>query len=231
MQQRILIVEDEPDMQFLLTDALEGEGYDVVATASGVDAAERVTGDSVVDLVLLDIMLPDLDGFEVCRRIRRTNPHVQIIMLTAKGGEIDRVVGLEIGADDYVTKPFSMRELVARIKAALRRTTPVASDALARCSIGRREVDFLRREVRAGAACEKLTRYESDLLQYLAARRGVVVSREGVLKDVWGVLDAEPNANNRTVDNYVARLRTKIEDTPSSPQHLLTVHGKGYKLA
>jgi DNA-binding response OmpR family regulator len=223
---RILIIEDEPDMQFVLSDNLQAEGYEVGAAGTGRDGIRMLLG-AEYDLVLLDLMLPDVSGFDVCKSIRAEDPRIPIIILTAKGEEIDKVVGLELGANDYVTKPFGMRELLARVKAAIRTSSQALAEPPGECVIGGARVDFSRGEVEREGAREKLTRYESELLQYLAAHRGRVVSRERILEEVWG---RQADSSSRSVDNYVARVRTKIEENPSRPRHLLTVHGEGYKL-
>jgi DNA-binding response OmpR family regulator len=223
---RILIIEDEPDMQFVLADSLQAEGYEVGAASTGREGL-RMLPAAEYDLVLLDLMLPDLNGFEVCKAIRAEDPRIPIIILTAKGDEIDKVVGLELGANDYVTKPFGMRELHARIKAALRTSTLSQAEPLRQCVIGDAEVDFVRAEIARGASREKLTRYECELLQFLAANRNKVVSRQRIMEEVWG---RAADTSIRAVDNYMAKLRTKVEANPSRPRHLLTVHGAGYKL-
>ena len=223
---RILVVEDEQDMQFLLGDNLQAEGHEVESVGTGREGiAKGLSGE--FDLMILDLMLPDIGGVEVCKRIRARNTALPVIMLTAKGDEIDKVVGLEVGADDYVTKPFGMREFLARVKAALRRSERAASSPLAECAIGDGIVDFTRREIVRGKRKEKLTRYESDLLQLLAANRRQTVTRKRILQEVWG---SEPASGNRTVDNYVVKLRGKIERDPDRPELLVTVHGVGYML-
>ena len=223
---KILVVEDEKDMQFVLSDNLEAEGHEVDVTASGREAVSKALSGEYA-LVLLDIMLPDISGIEVCKLIRSENTSIPIVILTAKGEEIDRVVGFEVGADDYVTKPFSIRELIARIKAALRRAGQLLPAGLRECAIGEVTINFSRHEMSVDGRTERLTRYESELLQFLVANRGQVVPRDRILVDVWGV---DPSPANRTVDNYIARLRGKLEPDPSQPRHILTVHGKGYRL-
>ncbi len=224
---RILVVEDELDMQFVLSDNLETEGHEVDMTDSGREAVGKALSGEY-SLVLLDIMLPDINGIEVCKLIRAENATIPIIILTAKGEEIDKVVGLEVGADDYITKPFSIRELLARIKAALRRVGQLHPDGLRECAIGDVTVNFSRHKITVDEGTERLTRYENDLLQFLVANRGQVVERDRILREVWGL---DPTPANRTVDNYIARLRSRIEPDPSKPRHILTVHGKGYRLA
>ena len=225
--QRILIVEDETDMQFILTDNLEAEGYSVVAVGTGQDGLEKA-GKGGFDLIILDLMLPDINGFEVCKQIRAEDPATPLIMLTAKGDEIDKVVGLEVGADDYITKPFAMREFLARVMAALRRGARQRPDALGSCRIGDAEVSFVRHEIALGDKRERLTRQENDLLRCLVENRGETVSRKTILEEVWGV---EATSSNRTVDNCVARLRGKLEPDPGTPRFINTVHGAGYTLA
>jgi DNA-binding response OmpR family regulator len=225
--QRILIVEDELDMQFILTDNLEAEGYDVTAVGTGQDGLNQAQ-EGGFDLIILDLMLPDTNGFEVCKRIRVQDPSTPLVMLTAKGDEIDRVVGLAVGADDYITKPFAMREFLARVMAALRRGTQQQHAALGSCRIGDAEVSFVHHEIVRDNRRDRLTRLENDLLRCLSEHRGETVSRETILERVWGV---EATAGNRTVDNCIARLRSKLEPDPGRPRHIITVHGVGYTLA
>jgi DNA-binding response OmpR family regulator len=223
---RILVIEDEPDMQFILTDNLRAEGYQVEAVARGREGiAQALSGN--FELILLDLMLPDINGIEVCKAIRAQDRDTPIVVLTAKGEEIDKVVGLEVGADDYVTKPFGMREFLARVKAALRRSGRLQGQSLKEARIGDARIDFTTRELSRGKEKGKLTRYETDLLRFLTENRGQVVSRKRILEEVWGSPEME---GSRIVDNYVARLRAKIEKLPDSPKHILTLHGSGYKL-
>ena len=223
---RILVIEDEADMQFVLTDNLEAEGHRVTAVGTGQDGLEQASGGDF-DLIVLDIMLPDINGFEVCKQIRARGLLTPLIMLTAKGDEIDKVVGLEIGADDYVTKPFAMREFQARVMAALRRGPQQGVRAPNRCEIGDIQVDFTRHEILRGDEREHLTRHENDLLRCLAEHRGEPVSRKQILEEVWGV---NSSPTNRTVDNCIARLRGKLEPDPGTPRYIITVHGAGYTL-
>jgi len=223
---KILVIEDEPDMQFILSDNMESEGYEVEVASNGRRGAKRGTSGDF-SLIILDIMLPDLNGIEVCKTIRSRDAATPIIMLTARGDEIDKVVGLEVGADDYVTKPFSMRELQARVKAHLRRAANIASPEISECVIGDATADLARRELVRGDKSVKLTRYENDLLRFLAENRGRVVSRQRIIDEVW---NGASSSASRTIDNYVARLRSKVESSPSLPRHILTVHGEGYKL-
>lgn len=218
---KILIVEDEPDLARGLRFNLEARGYDVVTAADG-EAGYQAALSERPDLVLLDVMLPKRDGFEVCRALRRSAPALPVVMLTARGREEDVVLGLKLGADDYVKKPFGVAELVARIETVLRRTSGGSPDRLV---FGDVVLDFVRHEAsRAGAAIE-LTPKEFEILRYFAAHRGVV-SRDALLNAVWGYTSAP---NTRTVDAHIVKLRQKIEARPSEPKHLLTVHGLGYK--
>jgi len=225
--QRILIVEDETDMQFILTDNLEAEGYEATVAGTGQDGLNRAQ-EGGFDLIILDLMLPDINGFEVCKQIRAEDPLTPLIMLTAKGDEIDKVVGLEVGADDYVTKPFAMRELLARVMAALRRGARQPHGAPDGGRIGDAEVSFVRHEVVRNDRRERLTRQENDLLRCLVEHRGETISRKMILEEVWGV---ETTSANRTVDNCIARLRSKLEPDPGKPRYIITVHGAGYTLA
>jgi two-component system phosphate regulon response regulator PhoB len=222
---RVLIVEDEPDIRDLLVFHLEREGYQVTKSKTGPEAL-RSARSSPPDLVLLDIMLPEMDGLEVCRRLRQ-DPATQglpIVMLTARGDEVDRILGLELGADDYVVKPFSPRELVARIRAVLRRTRPVASDAS--LSVGRLTIDPAAHTVTVDGGPVSLTRKEFDLLRALVEARGRVLSREFLLDTVWGYT-AAGEIESRTVDVHVRRLRQKLGGEGA---RIGTVTGVGYRL-
>ncbi|MCE9613119.1 MAG: response regulator transcription factor [Lentisphaerae bacterium] len=223
---KILVVEDDPNLQFVLSDNLGADGYDVAVAATGREGIARALGGSV-DLMLLDLMLPDISGLEVCRAVRARDASLPILILTAKSDEVDKVVGLEVGADDYITKPFGMRELLARVRAALRRRRGPEPDTIAECWIGAARLDFNTRELVRGNQTDSLTRYECDLARFLAAHRGQTVERERILAEVWG---EEPTSGNRTVDNYIARLRAKVEPIPATPRFIITVHGTGYKL-
>lgn len=220
----ILIVEDEPDMATGLRDNLEFEGYEVRIARDGEEALASAA-ESAPDLMLLDLMLPRRNGLDVCREMRRRGMRVPIIMLTARGQETDKVVGLEIGADDYVTKPFSIRELMARVHVQLRRTV-CENAAIEKFRFGEVELDFkLQHAARAGHRLH-LTAREFDILKYFVRRRGETISRDELLDKVWG-LRAYPLS--RTVDNHIAKLRQKIERLPTEPEYLITVHGLGYK--
>jgi DNA-binding response OmpR family regulator len=221
----ILVVEDEPAMLAGLKDNLEIEGYRVMGAATLREAREAALKRSP-DLLLLDLMLPDGNGTDLCRELRSRDVDLPIIILTAKGEEMDRVLGLENGADDYVVKPFSLRELFARIRAHLRRNAS-RDTTQAKVRIGAAEVDFSRHTLmRDGQVCE-ISAKELEVLRFLYVRRGKVVPRETLLAEVWGYPE---DVVTRSVDNFIARLRKKIEPEPSHPRYLLTVHGSGYKL-
>jgi len=224
-KKRVLVVDDEPMVREVLTRYLEREGFEVDAAPDGRLALERMAG-SAPDLVLLDLMLPEVDGYEVFRRLRSSSS-TPVIMLTARGEETDRIVGLELGADDYVTKPFSPREVVARARAVLRRTTAsTASPASGSIRVGRIAIDLDRREVRRAGESVHLTRKEFDLLAYMSSRPGVTFTRSQLLEDVW---DFAWDGDSATVTVHIRRLREKIEDDPSDPLHLVTVWGIGYR--
>ncbi|MCL4162358.1 UNVERIFIED_CONTAM: hypothetical protein GTU68_060953, partial [Idotea baltica] len=217
-----LVVEDEDGVRDGIVENLRFEGYDVIWRDNG-DSGVSAFESEKPDLVILDVMMPGIDGLEVCRQIRLQQPTVPIIMLTAKCSEIDKVLGLELGADDYLTKPFGMRELFARVKALLRRSETKQIDEL---SFGAVEIDFRSyRALKAGAEL-LLSAREFELIRYLAAQPDIAVTRNELLDQVWGY-DNYPST--RTVDNFIARLRHKIEDSPDKPEHILTVHGVGYK--
>jgi DNA-binding response OmpR family regulator len=224
--ERILVVEDEGSILMALEDDLTIEGYRVDSAQTGTRGLELArSGDH--DLVILDVMLPGLDGFEVCRRLRADGIGVPVLMLTAKGQEIDKVLGLELGADDYVTKPFSPRELIARVRAILRRGAPVAQ-AVDSFAFGDVRVDFRKFETRREGEPIDLTTREYGLLRYLIEHRDAVATRSEILHDVWGdVGDVFP----RTVDTHVANLRKKLERDPSHPRHIVGVRGVGYRFA
>ena len=223
---RILLVEDEPGLVLTLRDRLTKEGYAVETSADGERGLERAAGEAF-DLVLLDVMLPRLNGFDVLRELRKRGIDSPVIMLTAKGQVVDKVVGLKLGADDYVTKPFEMVELLARIEAKLRRvpTTVHPSEGY---QFGDVRVEFRRAEVTKGGAPLELSAREFQLLKYFIEHRGATLTREELLNEVWGY-NAMPST--RTVDVHVAWLRQKIEPNPRHPQYILTVHGMGYKFA
>ena len=223
-RQKILIVEDEPDMVLGLRDNFEFEGYEVVTAADGAAGLEKARSEKP-DLMILDIMMPKLSGLEVCKTLRGEGFEKPIIMLTARGQEIDKVVGLELGADDYVTKPFSIRELLARVKAVLRRTDGKAK-RLARYSFADVDLDFEAYKATKDGELLELSPREFELLRYLIERKGETVSRDQLLEDVWGY---ESYPSTRTVDTHIAKLRAKIGDSGSEPRFILTIHGMGYK--
>ncbi|MDI9389105.1 MAG: response regulator transcription factor [Synergistota bacterium] len=228
MKERILIAEDDAAIRTGVSDLLESEGYHVASAADGVAALEMYR-DFDPDLVILDVMMPGMNGYDVCREIRTGDRVTPVIMLTAKGREVDKVVGLELGADDYMVKPFGMDELLARVRSALRR------GALSRANRGRDaghlsfgdvRVDFDRMTGCKGDAEFPLTPKEAALLRCLADNEGRVLSRADLLDEVWGI---DCDVTTRTVDQHVVRLRQKIEDDPSRPRFLCTVHGAGYR--
>jgi DNA-binding response OmpR family regulator len=221
---RILVIEDEPQMLLGLRDNLELEGYEVVTASDGEDGLSKAIS-AAPDLVILDITLPRKNGFEVCRELRaRANP-TPVVMLTARSQETEKVLGLELGADDYVTKPFSITELLARVRAVMRRAGGRPS-GLETCRIGDIEIDFRTHQAHRAGQRIDFTAREFDLLRYLVAHTGQVVTREQILNQVWGY---EESPTTRTIDNFVAKLRQKIERAPHEPEHILTVHGAGYK--
>jgi DNA-binding response OmpR family regulator len=223
---RILVVEDDPAILRGLADNLKFESHEVLTAGDG-EAAYRLLRETKPDLLILDLMLPRISGYELCRKARSEGITTPILMLTARGEEADRVLGLDLGADDYVTKPFSVRELLARVRAILRRGAgppkPLPDDLRFDDVV----VDFRRYEARKGETALEMTRKEFGVLRLLAARAGEVVSREELLNEVWGY---ENYPSTRTVDNHIASLRSKVEEDPAQPRRLLTVHGVGYKL-
>jgi DNA-binding response OmpR family regulator len=221
---RILVVEDDPAIVRGLEAALRAEHFDVLSAADGEKGLLMAKRENI-DLILLDIMLPGINGTEVCRRLRDDGVGTPIMMLTSKDEEMDKVLGLELGADDYVTKPFSIRELLARIKALLRRHGTLKT-SIETYAFGNVEIDFPKQEAKAGGAALKLTATEFHVLKYFVEHEGEVVSREQFLNEVWGY---ESYPTTRTVDNYILSLRKKVEPDPSHPKHLLTVHTVGYK--
>jgi len=220
---RILIAEDERAIALGLEDDLKMEGYQVEVTANGADALRRAKEDEF-DLIVLDIMLPGKDGFEVCRDLRRSGRRTPVLMLTAKAQEAEKVMGLELGADDYVTKPFGVHELRARIKALLRRAGPEPQARIYR--FGEVEVDFDRCEVRRSGQIMELTALEFKLLGLFVRSRGRVLSRDQLLSGAW---TPDTFLSERIVDNHIANLRKKIEPDPSRPSYLINVRGLGYR--
>jgi two-component system alkaline phosphatase synthesis response regulator PhoP len=221
---KILVVEDEPNMVVGLRDNFEFEGYEVITARDGVEGLQLALEESP-DLVVLDVMMPRMSGLEVCKQLRAQRASIPIIMLTARGQEVDKVVGLELGADDYVTKPFSIRELLARVKAVLRRTSVLPKE-LDQHTFGDVEVDLRRcRVLRSGKALDVSSK-EFELLKYFICHVGETLSRHQLLEDVWGY---EHYPTTRTVDTHLVRLRQKLEPNPEQPQYFLTVHGTGYR--
>jgi two-component system alkaline phosphatase synthesis response regulator PhoP len=223
---RILLVEDEPGLVLTLRDRLSREGYAVDTAIDGESGLERAAGEAF-DLVLLDVMLPRLGGFDVLKELRKRNVETPVIMLTARGQVVDKVVGLKLGADDYVTKPFEMMELLARIEAKLRRA-PAAPHPTEGYQFDGVRIDFRRAEVTKDGAPLELSAREFQLLKYFVEHRGATLTREELLNEVWGY-NAMPST--RTVDVHVAWLRQKIEPNPRHKQFILPVHGMGYKFA
>ncbi len=230
MKTKILIVEDDPHILLGLEEVLHSEGFDVAVCNRGDQALEAVTKHRPA-LLVLDVMLPGLSGYDVCKQLRAKKYAGPILMLTAKSQEIDKVVGLELGADDYVTKPFGLRELLARIHALLRRTGSPngnVTDAQATFEIGPATIDPKTFQLRRGKTVEELTAKELKLLQAFAAHPGEVLSRDRLLNEVWGY---NYYGTTRTLDQVIVQLRRKLGDSGAEPRHLLTVHGIGYKLA
>jgi len=221
---KVLIVEDDDSMIAALRDGFEYEGYAVVLARDGA-AGLRLAAEAKPDAIILDVMLPKMSGLDVCRDIRREGNTVPVIMLTARGQEIDKVLGLKLGADDYVTKPFGFLELMARVEAVIRRASGRAA-RLDAFEFGAVKADFKRGEVRRNGRLLDLSARELRLLQYFIERRGEVVTRDQLLDAVW---DYDTAPLTRTVDMHVAKLRKKIEDRPAQPRFLVTVHGQGYK--
>ena len=221
---KVLIIEDEPNMVVGLKDSCEYEGYEVSVARDGKEGLQKALTEQV-DVILLDVMLPLMSGIDVCRNLRARGIETPILMLTARSQEIDKVVGLEVGADDYVTKPFSIKELLARIRAHLRRAGKQIVE-LESFTFGDVELDFKKYAARKGGEALDLSAREFEILRYLVRHRGEIVTRDQLLDEVWGY-DSTPVT--RTVDNHIARLRQKIEPDPSAPQHIITVHRLGYR--
>jgi two-component system alkaline phosphatase synthesis response regulator PhoP len=224
---KILVIEDEPGIAFSLESDLQTEGYEVAVVGDGVEAVQRARA-GTFDLILLDVMLPRKDGFEVCRDLRRGGLKTPIILLTAKTHEAEKILGLDVGADDYVTKPFSPRELRARIRALLRRTSTESGDQRAEeiLRFGPFELDMARFELRRGGRGLDTTTTELKLLIALVRSRGRVLTRDQLLDEVWGPGIA---VTDRVIDNHIVALRKKIEDEPSAPRYLISVRGFGYR--
>ncbi len=225
MKQKILVVDDEPNMTRGLRDNLEFEGYDVQIADDGEAGLKTILAGSF-DLVLLDVMMPKMSGFDVCRKVREAGLDVPIVFLTAKGEEIDKVLGLELGSDDYITKPFSLRELLARVKAILRRKGPSEKET-DRVKVGKLTVDFGSFTATDERGDVKMSHKEFEILKYLLQRKNEIISRHDLLHNVWGY---EEMPTTRTVDNFIVKLRHKVETDANNPRVILTVHGTGYKL-
>jgi len=227
MSSRILLIEDEPGLVLTLTDLLTAEGYEVVSAGDGVQGLSLARSGGF-DLILLDVMLPGKNGFDVCRELRKEGSETAILMLTAKTQVVDRVVGLKLGADDYMTKPFDPSELLARVEARLRRVHQPKPAAVARYEFGTVQVDFDKAEVIRDGVPISLAGKELQLLRYLIEHRGHVLSRDELLQNVW---EYQAGISTRTVDVHVAWLRQKVEENPQFPKFILTVRGAGYRFA
>ncbi|MCE7990789.1 MAG: response regulator transcription factor [Roseivirga sp.] len=224
---RILIVEDEPAMRMGLKDNFEFESYEVELAIDGAEGLEKIKNGRF-DLIILDVMMPKMSGFDVCKAVRKLGVLTPIIFLTAKSEEIDKVLGLELGADDYLTKPFSLRELIARVKAILRRTGATAAATTSGVQqLGRLSVDLEQYTASLEGEPVRMSHKEYEILQFLMEKKNEVVSRYDLLNKVWGY---ESQPTTRTVDNFILRLRQRIEENPNDPKVILTVHGVGYKM-
>lgn len=224
---KILIVEDEPSMRLGLKDNLEFESYEVELAINGEEGLQKITNNTF-DLIILDVMMPKMSGFDVCKAVRKMGVLTPIIFLTAKSEEIDKVLGLELGADDYLTKPFSLRELIARVKAILRRSaTSNAKPQVSAQKVGRLQLDFDQYSATCDGEMIRMSHKEFEIMHYLIENKNEVVSRYDLLNKVWGY-DSQPTT--RTVDNFILRLRQRIETNPNDPHYIITVHGVGYKL-
>jgi len=225
MPKKILIVEDEPGILLSLKDEFDSQGYEVYTALDGERGLEEAIR-TKPDLIILDVMMPKLDGFEVCKRLRKEGVSMPVIMLTVKDKEIDKVLGLELGADDYVTKPFSLRELSARVKAHLRRAEERTWE-IRTYSFGEIEVDFAKYEARKKGQNQDMTPLEFHMLKLFIQNEGRVLTRDDFLDKIWG--EDNISVSHRTVDSHIANLRKKIEKDPSSPKHILSIRGVGYK--
>jgi DNA-binding response OmpR family regulator len=225
MKEKILIIEDEEDLVKGLKLNLVDEGYKVDWASNGEDGLRKAL-EEAPDIIILDIMLPKINGLDICRELRQKNVGVPIIMLTAKGEEIDKVIGLEIGADDYMTKPFSIRELLARIKAHLRREKREGKKVPKVHKFGDVEVDFAHFKIRQREKEFDITSLEAEILKYFIAHQGEVVTRENLLNKIWGY---ESYPTTRTIDNHILKLRKKIEEDPARPKRIFSVYGEGYR--
>src|SRR5262245_36831607 len=221
---KVLIIEDEPEMLAGLRDNFEFEGFEVVAAKDGVQALD-VASATKPDLIILDVMLPRMSGLDVCRQLRAKGAAMPIIMLTARGQEVDKVIGLEVGADDYVTKPFSIKELLARARAHLRRASRQVTD-IDQYSFGDINISFSKHQLLKRGRALELSPREFDILKYFIQRRGEAITRDQLLDAVWGYHNFPLT---RTVDNHIAKLRQKLEDVPAEPVYIITIHRVGYK--
>ncbi|MBN1819962.1 MAG: response regulator transcription factor [Prolixibacteraceae bacterium] len=224
--QKILIVDDEPDIVRGLKYNFEFEGYIVETAENGILGFEKLTKEKF-DLAVLDVMMPGMSGFDLCRSIRQKGIKIPVILLTAKGEEIDKVLGLELGADDYITKPFSLRELLARVKAVLRRTVSIDEAPTDKIEVGNLVVDLKTFEAISNGNPIKMSSREIEILSYLYQRKEQTVDRYEMMETLW---ETDSDVTTRTIDNFIVKLRQKIEDNPSNPRHIITIHGKGYKL-
>lgn len=226
---RVLLVEDEPHLAFSLNLNLEAEGYEVVHAPTGPTAIEYFNTRGPFDAIILDGMLPEMDGFDVAAAIRKQSVRTGILMLTARSGERDRLRGFSVGVDDYIAKPFHLQELLARVKRMIERSTLFTKDLGAEDVVrfGECELDMQSLLLRKAGQIFEITKLEADFLRELAKQSGRVVSRDHLLEVVWGV---SSGVETRTIDNFVVRLRRMLEDDPKSPKHLISVRGKGYKL-
>ncbi len=221
---KLLVVDDEKSMANAIRDNLEFEGFSADCAYGGNAALDALLKEKYA-LVILDVMMPDRDGFSVLEQMRKAGDQTPVIFLTARSAEADKLRGLGLGADDYVVKPFSILELIARVKAVLSRTQPGLN--LSQITLGETSVDFAKLEIRRGKITDEIGRYEADILRLLASEPGRVFSRDEILDQIWGI-DAFPS--NRTIDNYIVKLRRKIEPDAQNPSHLISIYGKGYKL-
>lgn len=225
MGKTILIIEDDMGIRIILRDSLISQGYDAVMAADGIKGLEMAK-DLIPDLIILDVMLPQMDGFEVCKRIRKEGITSPIMMLTVKDEEVDKVLGLELGADDYVTKPFSLKELSARVKALLRRVEDY-QDEMSVYRFGDVELDFGKFEAKKKGEDLCLTPLELQIIKFLIGRKGKVITRDEFLDIIWGVDNL--SVSHRTVDSHIAHIRKKVEDDPANPEYIRSVHSIGYK--
>jgi len=226
---RILIVEDEEAMRNGLKDNLEFEGYEIDTAEDGIIGLDKINKNKY-NLIILDVMMPNLSGFEVCKKMRALGNNTPVILLTARGEEIDKILGLELGADDYITKPFSVRELIARVKAILRRTETNAENnekGNEFLILGRLKLDFVNYAAYENDTEVSMTHREFELIKYLYSKKNQTVSRDDLLKNIW---DQNVFTTTRTIDNFIVKLRQKIEEDPNHPKIILTVHGIGYKM-